>query len=250
MNFICKILLNSLYGRFGMDDTFISNSIISKKDYPTFEKQEGFKESIIDIIDFGINYLVQLKNPQGKLKTNLDNGFEKHNVNISIASAVTAYARIYMSQFKNNPLLPNLYYSDTDSAHFDGPLPSHFISQTILGKLKLEGIYDKAIFLSPKVYAIKNSMEEIIKIKGLNKSSILKNNISIDSLELLLNKDYKLKYNQNKWFKHIGDANISVMEQLYTLQITGNKRKLIYSDNRLINTIPFYLVDNNIENPN
>jgi hypothetical protein len=35
--------------------------------------------------------------------------------------------------------------------------------------LKLEGVYDKAFFLAPKVYALKNKDEEIIKIKGLTK---------------------------------------------------------------------------------
>ena len=29
-----------------------------------------------------------------------------------------------------------------------------------LGKMKLEGIYDKAIFIAPKVYALKNKEEE------------------------------------------------------------------------------------------
>jgi len=253
MNLICKLLLNSLYGRFGMDDSFIFSQIISKKDYPNFEKQKGFKESIQDLIDLGDNYLVQLKNPQVGIKTDLDNGFETHNVNIAIAAAVTAYARVHMSQFKNNPILPNLYYSDTDSCYFDGPLPNHFISSTILGKLKLEGIYDKTLFLAPKVYALENSLigESITKIKGLTKESIINNNITLDSLELLLNKDYKLVFNQNKWFKHISNANISVLKQLYTLQVTGNKRKLIYDKNdKLINTIPFYLVDSNIDNSN
>ena len=36
-----------------------------------------------------------------------------HKVSIGIASAVTSYARIYMSQFKNS--IYELYYSDTDS---------------------------------------------------------------------------------------------------------------------------------------
>ncbi len=166
MNYIAKILLNSLYGRFGMNDSFTYSQIISMKDYPIFFKQKGFKESLKDLITLGYNYLVQLKNPAVEEKTNLDNGFETYNVNISIASAVTAYARIHMSQFKNNLNFPNLYYSDTDSLYFDGPLDPSFISNTRLGALKLEGIYDKAIFLAPKVYALKNNNEEIIKIKG------------------------------------------------------------------------------------
>jgi hypothetical protein len=138
MNFISKLLLNSLYGRFGMDDYFTFSQIISLKDYPNFEKHEGFKESLIDLIDLGDNYLVQLKNPKIIQKTNLDNGKETHNVNIAIASAVTAYTRIHMSQFKNNPnalARPNLYYSDTDSLYFDGPLPDHMV---VVASLQLQ----------------------------------------------------------------------------------------------------------------
>lgn len=107
-----------------------------------------------------------------------------------------------MSQFKNNPNLPNLYYSDTDSLYFDGSIPDNFISPTELGKLKLEGIYDKAVFLAPKVYALQNSSQLIIKIKGLTKEAINNNKITLDSLELLFNKDYKFAFNQNKWFKN------------------------------------------------
>jgi hypothetical protein len=81
------------------------------------------------------------------LYTNL----ETHNVNVAIASAITAYARIHMSQFKNNPNF-NLYYSDTDSIYIDKPLPPEFISSTELGKLKLENVLNDAIFLAPKVY--------------------------------------------------------------------------------------------------
>jgi len=165
------------------------------------------------------------------------------NVSISIASAVTAYARIHMSQFKNNPLLPNLYYTDTDSVYFDGPLPDHYISDTELGKLKLEGIWDKALFLAPKVYALLNSDTgvEIIKIKGLTKEAVKNNNITFASLELLLNKDYKLALNQKKWFKNIINANIKILEQTYTLQITANKRELIYDNHILIDTKPILL---------
>jgi DNA polymerase elongation subunit (family B) len=172
----------------------------------------------------------------------LDNGNEIHNVNIAIASAVTAYARIHMSQFKNNNTLPRLFYTDTDSLYFEGSLPDSFISSTEIGKLKLEGIYDKAIFLAPKVYALKNSMEEIIKIKGLNEESILKNKIKLETLDKLLTEDSFEEIKQNKLFKNLDKGNINIIEQIYTLKATGNKRKLVYNeDGLLVGTSPLYL---------
>jgi len=237
LNYLCKILLNSLYGRFGMEDNFADVHIIPKKDYPDFE--EDYRDDIIDFIEFNNHYLVNTKNSELDSELGTD---DIHNISIPIAAAVTAYARIHMSQFKNNPVLPNLYYSDTDSAHFDGPLPDSFISPTILGKMKLEGIFDRALFLAPKVYALKNDNAEIIKIKGLSKEAINNNNISLDSLEILLNKDYKLIFSQNKWFKNIDKANISILEQTYTLQVTENKRELIYNDQGiLVDSKPFLI---------
>jgi len=240
MNLIAKLLLNSLYGRFGMDDSFINTKIINKKDYLEFENEN--KEGIKDIIELKDSYLVQYKNPNSEIETLLDNGSEIHNVNIAIASAVTAYARIHMSQFKNNNTLPRLFYTDTDSLYFEGSLPDSFINSTEIGKLKLEGIYDKAIFLAPKVYALKNSMEEIIKIKGLNEESILKNKINLDTLDKLLTEDSFKEIKQNKLFKNLDKGNINIIEQIYTLKATGNKRKLVYNeDGLLVGTSPLHL---------
>jgi DNA polymerase elongation subunit (family B) len=232
MNYIAKLLLNSLYGRFGMDDSFISTKIISKADYLKFETE--FKESILDLLDLEDNFLVQFKDPKIELNTLLDNGKETHNVNFAIAAAVTAYARIHMSQFKNNNSLPRLYYSDTDSLYFDGPLPNSLVDPKKLGALKLEGFYDDATFLAPKVYALKNQDGLIVKIKGLSKESIVKNSIDIELLDKLLFKDSNLKFTQNKWFKHLDKASINILDQVYTLKATGNKRNLVYNeDNKL-----------------
>ena len=65
---------------------------------------------------------------------------------MAIASAITAYARVHMSQFKNNPDF-NLYYSDTDSVYIDKPLSDDLVNEKILGQMKLENVINKAIFL-------------------------------------------------------------------------------------------------------
>jgi hypothetical protein len=138
MNLIAKLLLNSLYGRFGMNDDFIQTKIIPNKEYSKFENK--YINSILNVSKIADSYLVQYKDSQIDLDNSLDNFKKTHNINISKSSAVTAYARIHMSQFKNNYTLPMLYYTDTDSVYFDNSLPIEFISQNELGKMKLEGI--------------------------------------------------------------------------------------------------------------
>jgi len=84
MNYIAKIILNSLYGRFGMNDNFIISHIMNKEDYDNFEKLDK-DNSIIDVIEIDDNLLVQTKNPKVELDTLLDNGTEVHNINIAAA---------------------------------------------------------------------------------------------------------------------------------------------------------------------
>jgi len=157
MNFIAKILLNSLYGRFGMDDNFANINVIHKDYYGDFENK--YFDNIIEKIKLDDHWIVFY---------NTDNieDIATHNVSISIAAAITAYSRIHMSQFKNNPKI-NLYYTDTDSAYTDSNIDDSFIHATNLGKLKLEHVADKAIFLTPKVYCL-DTQEN-----GLNYSLII-----------------------------------------------------------------------------
>lgn len=152
LNYIAKIILNSVYGKFGMIDSFpditIFNDIIL---FQEFEKDHA--EDITDIIDLDGKILVKHRAIKKDINTLLDSAIETHNVNVAIASAITAYARIHMSQFKNNPQF-NLFYSDTDSIYIDKPLENNLVSNTELGLMKLENIIEKAIFLSPKVYIL------------------------------------------------------------------------------------------------
>lgn len=120
-----------------------------------------------------------------------------HNTNIAIAAGITAYSRINMSQFKNNPNI-NLYYTDTDSIYVDedSELDLTLIDNKILGKLKLEYICKKAIFLSPKVYCLQLESDELIyKVKGLKH----KVELTMNDFEQLLYKDSILKKLKIKW---------------------------------------------------
>jgi hypothetical protein len=248
MNFIAKLLLNSLYGRFGMTDIFPDILLLDQEEFMNIDYNNS---DVIDQIQFGNKYLVKFGRKQ-TLKQELSGNKEVEglsNVNIAIACAITAYARIHMSQFKDPNFLKKhnlkLFYSDTDSAYFNGPLPINFISETILGAMKLEGVYNEAVFLAPKVYGLRNkdSDEEIVKIKGLSKESIKHNGINTDTLIQVLNKNYpNPEIPQFKWFKNLELGEINVKDQLYTLKITNSKRKMLLDkDGVFIDTIPYIL---------
>src|SRR5258708_7146725 len=69
--------------------------------------------------------------------------------------------------FKNNGKI-NIYYTDTDSIYTDSEIEDFLIDNKILGKLKLENVCTKAIFLAPKLYCLLTESGDFIhKVKGL-----------------------------------------------------------------------------------
>jgi DNA polymerase elongation subunit (family B) len=192
LNLIAKLLLNSLYGRFGMIDSFPNIDIMDVSDFIKFE--ELFSDDIIDFVQLDNKIMVIYRSNQKNINTLLDGHKESHNVSIAIASAITAYARIHMSQFKNNSDY-NLFYSDTDSIYIDKPLSEDLVNSKILGKMKLENIIKKGIFLAPKVYYLLTEDEKMIyKVKGLSHDIEL----TIDDFNQLL---YKNSYLQKLQIK-------------------------------------------------
>ena len=163
-----------------------------------------------------------------------------HKVSIGIASAVTSYARIYMTQFKNNSNY-KLYYTDTDSLFISGLLSKELIGNE-LGKFKLEYVFKEAVFLGPKLYAgVTIDDQYICKVKGYKYPK----SIPFTELKKLLNKSVPagvngLELRHDKWFKSLSDGTITIKEQIYNLISTENKRKLIRDDSgKIIKTKPF-----------
>jgi hypothetical protein len=169
-----------------MDDNFSNINIIHKDFIADFENK--FLDLITNKTELDEYYLVEFKKTDNLLDEST------HNINVGIAAAITAYARIHMSQFKNNPNF-NLYYSDTDSAYFDKPLPDYLVSNTILGKMKLEYVLTDAIFLAPKMYYLETIDGKVIyKVKGLKHEV----NLTKDDFNSLLYKQSFLDKIQTK----------------------------------------------------
>lgn len=192
---------------------------------------EIHNEDIIDFEELGDKVIVKHISEIKGQQTELYGTLETHNVSISIASAITAYARIHMSQFKNNPNF-NLFYSDTYSIYIDKPLPDSMISNTILGRMKLECTLTDAIFLSPKMYYLETIDGKLIyKVKGLKHEVEL----TKGEFESLLYKDAFLQKHQSKWSRSLSEAQINILNQIYTLKVTDNKREyLLFSFCKLI----------------
>jgi DNA polymerase family B len=227
---IAKLFLNTLYGRFGMNPCLDKHKIVDKKEFYEIEKK------------FQITASLDLKNGKELIsysEENEINDFQENrtNVSVSIAAMVTAYARIFMSQFKNNPNY-TLFYSDTDSIDLDVKLDLKYVGKD-LRQMKLENVFEEAVYLAPKVYAAKVFNEELNKTEDLVKVKGLKNPISFNEMKELLIKDSNLQTKHEKWFKSIEEGKIYVKDQIYTLSITDSKRELIFdSQGNFIKTKP------------
>lgn len=222
---ISKMLLNSLYGKFGMSPYIEDHVIVDNDKFIDIIKNHNIE--VLDITELDNNkFWLSIKKITDS-KT--DYTYEKLNISVPIALSITANARIFMSNFKNNKTL----YSDTDSIDVTSKLPDKYVG-TGLGKFKLEHIFNEAVFLAPKSYGAvaininDNSTYEFIKIKGF------KNKIPFTSLKELLHKDKKLELLHEKWYKDFATSHINIKNELYTLMVTSNKRELIYNSNNLL----------------
>ena len=226
-----------------MDPNYTSekHSIINISEFTNYELKYTILNYQLIEDQFLISYI------DSDINNNINNSKAHTNVSVVISSAITAYARIFMSRFKNNKNFI-LFYTDTDSLYTNKPLDIYYknLIGKDLGQFKLEVIFDEAVFLAPKVYggivSDTNNKIEITKVKGY------KNILNYNQLKSSLKKDSKLELNQEKWFKSISSARlvktnqeITIKDQIYTLTSTDNKRELIYSDNLLINTKPFII---------
>jgi len=242
MYFISKLFQNSLYGRFGLNPNLATNVILTDE-----ELENLFKDNP----NVKITNVINLEDGKTLIQINKNKNLESitGDVNIGIASTISANARIFMSRILINPEeffgVPGLviYYTDTDSIVTNLPLPARFVGKE-LGQFKLEHIFEEAVFLAPKVYGglvwneESKTFTEIIKAKGF------KGTISYQELKSLLVLDSAKSLTHEKWFRSLEDGNITIKDSIYTLSVTNNKRKNIYVNNIFTNTKPFTIDEN------
>jgi len=157
--YLCKKLLNHLYGKFGQrneDWVFIGKE----------PKPVDYVEVEIDA-QTGKRYTVRCIAGQ---VCRTDKAAEGYNSFAAISSEVTANARMLLWDFIEKAGPENVFYTDTDSLLVNKTGRDNLaadISQTALGKLKLVQRTSKAVLHNVKDYQLGRK----VKIKGISRTA-------------------------------------------------------------------------------
>jgi len=222
---IAKLLLNSLFGRFGMDPEMFIAELMDDVDFDKLHEKGTFK--IKDRVELGVKSLV-IYEDTGKVAN--------PNISIAVSAAISSFSRIHMTHFISK-YSDSICYIDTDGIKTSSVIDKEEIGSE-LGKMKFEGSFKEAVFIAPKVYAgVSTDSVMTVKVKGLKEA------ISYWLMKQLLYLP-KLEIAQERMVREWGKGYISLLKGLYTLSATENKRVLIRdSCGKIIDTRPYELKD-------
>jgi hypothetical protein len=163
---IAKSLLNNLLGIFGIDLQKYETNLLTDEEFESMlhvrnikghntigskhlvSYSTGLNYDLISDLGMDINEVLKSqKDPEIKSQT---------ASSVVMSAAVTAYGRIIISKHKLDILnrKGKIYYSDTDCIVTDKQLPDDLVSETELGKFKLEHKIKEGIFISGKTYCL------------------------------------------------------------------------------------------------
>jgi hypothetical protein len=166
-----KLLLNSLYGKFGQRDE------VHRLKFCT---QQEFEEFVLEQDEDGepVNHCLQSRSIDEDLVLveYVGESHMRHNY-VSLAAFVTSEARLTLYRYMElcNKLGGQVWYVDTDSLKTDVIMPSG----NELGELKHEYEVIEGIFLRPKVYScLKGYTEDGDEIRELKNKGVMKKIVS------------------------------------------------------------------------
>lgn len=204
---IYKLLMNSLYGKFG---------------------QSRIKDKLIRVRKLSDAIGLKPYDPAYNLFSETTMSRATFIIP-SIASWVTSCARFELYQWLKKAGDDHLFYCDTDSVFTDKPLP---IGDE-LGEMKMEYEGEEAIFLLPKLYAIRLADGTMkIKAKGFEQAFV-KSHLSFKSFERALHGntlDFKQTVRKFASFKESMKRNstcISMINQSKSIQSSYDKRRVL-----------------------
>ena len=201
MSYVCKILLNSLYGKFGQKE---NKSVLRRLDY--FQLKELAQDE---------NATVKEYDRAKSLYEVAQDRHISHRV-INIAAQVTSLARTVL----NKEIIKHaatVVYCDTDSLHLTDTLPKRLVSKK-LGKWKAEDS-GEGIYTGRKQYSIGDK----VRFKGIKLTDKLAGGATVMARAdvALINRDLVLQ------------KSYSYFPQVKTILKTGRKACKIYQMTKL-----------------
>lgn len=250
---IIKLMMNSLYGRFGIKVFDNNTKVVNDKEAESLLADKNLNTLPVKVVTDELSIL-----SYENTKARKDLLLKQFKSRVDWAAIITAESRIQMQKLKD---LVNVYYMDTDSIVIekkDLPKLTNLIDSSKLGYLKIEGEYSEGIFVAPKVYLLKKDDTYTIKIKGISNKDLGASPKEIENLFKT-----KLKKDENKLSMHIkrvlnfirdrSDYSIYSAESELKLTLDYDKREKIYKNGIWVDTKPLHLneVDEvSIENNN
>ena len=228
--FISKMLMNALYGRFGLNPSRSVTRIVTADDSEEILKHHKNIEIKSILLSGKVVITYEEKGDNDSMY--------KLNMSIGIASAISAYSRVIMASYirKYNA---NILSIDTDGIKVDTKLDMDLIDEKELGKMKYEYNLLEGVFPIPKVYGglltkpYRSYESELVKIKGI------KNPVPYFYLKMILNKYKSLNINEDRWFKRLDLSTILVKNIHINISLNENKRRAVYNSwGDLVNTLP------------
>ncbi|RZB65257.1 DNA polymerase [Glycine soja] len=167
LSFVYKLLMNSLYGRFGINPQSTKTEMCNKSKRDRIFRRPEFIDDVFIREDL---YMVSYLTNPGKGPSYWD---PPKNSAVQLAAAITAGSRIYMYKYISRE---DCLYTDTDSIVLGNPLPEEDVSSSVLGKFKLEDKILEGFFLAPKCYSYtteeSDGNKKVYKYKGPGRNVI------------------------------------------------------------------------------
>lgn len=161
-----KILMNSLYGRFGINPESSITEVcnMERYNYLIINQPKLSLANKLSDNNYIVNYRINTRYVD-------DSNWNPPKISaVQMSAAITACSRIHMYKYISRP---DCHYTDTDSAILGSPLPEDEISSIELGKLKIEHFVKNGCFLAPKSYKLETEDGgNIIKHKGPAKNVV------------------------------------------------------------------------------
>jgi DNA polymerase elongation subunit (family B) len=230
---IAKLILNSLYGKFGAREYNTETKIMTETAISDLFQTHDILD-IVPLIDSDKSLVTYEKFPnESKCKEHhedymsllekLDHGGYKNDyISVAIASAITAYARIHINKLKHMKGL-TVIYTDTDSIVTTTPIDSKYIGSEI-GQLKLETEIYEGLFAAPKVYYIESPDKSKSKAKGIG------NSLTKEEFSKLIRGE-SVTSTKSYWQRNISRGEVEVVNRPFVTTALFQKRVKVFDDN-------------------